>query len=377
MVLELEVFEFCVRKAGVMRVFHSLGLLVLVFSFTACRPGPIDPPFSFEVNRVEVDLSGRSLKKGSPLDQINIQELWKLSSGQDAEGRPVRIAIVGTGVDYTNPDIRNALWLNPGEYSTDRRNNQRDDSQSGYRDDVIGYDFADGDSWPYDWHGFDTFVAGILVGAGQKYPEVIGVAPNAELLVARYLNADGRGNPMDASLALRYAVDQGARVIYFNWPSGGFGDWDSMVLSALAYAGEKNVIVVTGAGNDGNQNLPALLTAPGHMGEMEHVIVVSALDGPSNLSVYTNYGRGLSDIAAPVEGSRSYLPGGELTEAIPATAIAAAYVTGVVALLSTQPGMNRVQDIRRALLQAAKLPNEGRLETLSGGSLNVAGLGRP
>lgn len=348
-----------------------LSVVVLLGALSACRPGPIDPPANLDHNRFDVNLEGVELGEESPLDRINVASLWNSTTGLDQEGKRVVIGLVGTGIDYTNSDLRNALWINNGELSDGERDNDRDDDGNGYADDLLGYDFADGDGKPYDWHGFDTFVAGLLVGSGEKHPEVRGIAPNAELLVARYLDSDGRGHPMDASLAIRYAADQGARVIYFNWPNGGFGDgWNEKVVSSIAYAGQKNAMVVMGAGNDSNQDVAAFISNQ-ELRQMEHVLIVSAQDADGKVASYSNQGRDLAEIAAPVEGSQSYTSGGYLSEALPSTSVAAAYVTGVAALLSTQPGMSRAKDVRDYLLKNAKIPESGRLEVLAGGGLYV------
>ena len=85
------------------------------------------------------------------------------------------------------------------------------------KDDIIGYDFYSGDGLPYDWHGHDTFTASLIASTAKNYQAagVVGVAPNAELMIVRYISPDGdidsMTGPIDAAASIEYAVTNGAR----------------------------------------------------------------------------------------------------------------------------------------------------------------------
>ena len=94
---------------------------------------------------------------------INIEEGWKtyLSATDNSDnGKEVIIAVIDSGIDYTHPDLKEAMWKNPGEIP----NNGIDDDNNGYIDDIYGVDFTgenqEGD--PMDTHGHGTHCAGII-----------------------------------------------------------------------------------------------------------------------------------------------------------------------------------------------------------------------
>lgn len=350
----------------------SILSLILFMSgmISACRPGPVDPPLDINFNRVDVKPSLEGLAENHPLQQIGASKMWATSSGKSKTGERVVIAAIGTGVDYTNPDIKNSLWINAGEVGEKLSNNGFDDDGNGFADDLIGFDFFSGDGNPYDWHGYDTFTAGVMVGAGLEHPEVKGLAPNASLMVLRYLGPDGRGAAMDAFMAIHYAIDNGANAIYFNWPKGGFGKEDALVIAALKAAGENNIPVAIPAGNDGNQQVPSLISS-GQLQELDNVLVVSAVGVDGKLASNTNHGIKISTIAAPEGPVMSFMMGHEVTDQIHSSAVSAAYVAASAALMSTFPGNGRASDIKAHLMKNADAERAGQLDVLSGGSLNL------
>jgi hypothetical protein len=358
------------------KILIQTTILVLGLALAACRPAQKDPPVNWDHNRVDASVKALKIAPEHPLSLIGAPDLWKKTTGKAADGSRVRIAIVGTGVDYTNPDIRDALAMNLGELSEGSRNNGMDDDQNGYADDVFGYDFFSGDGLPYDWHGHDTFVAGVIAATGRNNPNVVGVAPNAELIIARYLGSDGRygqGTGLDAVEAIGYSVQNNAKIIYFNWPQGGFDETETpLVIEALKAAGEKNVLVVTPAGNTGNQDIPAFLK---EIAKLPNVIVVAGLDGNGHIQAASNSGKFLASVAAPAVGGYSYLPGQVVSQDIRTTSVAAGYVAGAAALISTLPGRASVEKIREALLSTAvtrRLPEP--IDVLSDGALFLGSL---
>ncbi len=124
----------------------------------------------------------------------------------------VAIAVVDTGVSYFHWDLRDQLWINPGESEIDPAtgkrtcntgiaNNGQDDDSNGYTDDCRGYNFDLGNNDPADLHGHGTFVAGIA-GAGTnnaghytngKLEGIAGMSGAAAVMALRAMGADGRG----------------------------------------------------------------------------------------------------------------------------------------------------------------------------------------
>src|SRR2546430_822241 len=205
-------------------------------------------------------------EKGIDLD---IERAWQITTGS----KSVIVAILDDGFCYNHPDIRDNLWHNPGESGKDRNGfdketNAVDDDHNGYVDDLIGWDFVF-DSPDPDCHVFDgmdkTRIATYSHGLGVM--EIIGAKGNNGIGVAG-INWDvsmmllkigaqgvGRGEvdslrPERAAKAIRYAVDNGARII--NW-SGFVDNTDPKQIQTLreviAYAGKRNALIVVGAGN--------------------------------------------------------------------------------------------------------------------------------
>lgn len=359
-----------------LNVMNKLVLIGLAGIIVACRPAQKDPPIDWDRTRRDTSVKDVKIAPDHPLAIIGAPELWKKTTGKNPDGSRVKIAVVGTGVDYTNPDLRDALYLNLGELSETTRYNNMDDDGNEYPDDVFGFDFYSGDGQPYDWHGHDTFIAGIIAATGQKNKEIIGVAPNAELIIARYLGSDGRREQttgMDAAEAVFYSIKAGAKVIYFNWPEGGFGEAETpILLEVFKMAADANILIVTPAGNSSNQDVPHFLK---EAAKMPNVIVVAGLDTLGRIAPGSNSGKFLTSVAAPSMGTVSYLPGQIVSKDIRTTSVAAAYVTGAAALISTLPGMGSVEKVKGALLNTAvskALPEP--IEVLADGALYLGGL---
>jgi len=360
------------RRLGFVAV--SFGFLVFL---NACQPGPVDPPLDMKWVRQDVETKNIEVKDDSPLAEMNIPAMWARTSGKDRDQNRVKIALIGTGIDYTNPDLRNSLWQNVGELGEQKSNNGFDDDGNGYDDDVIGFDFFSGDGRPYDWHGHDTFTAALIGASGKKNAAVVGVSPNADLMVLRYMGGDGDMNPIDAFFALLYAVDNGAKVAYFNYPKGGFPkietfwgesiDYGEMIFLALQYAQKANVLVVIPAGNDSNSDVSAFIKDE-RLQQLDNVLVVAGLGRDGSILPWSNSGVKLASIAAPAEGMLSFFPGSFVSDGMSTTSVAAAYATGAAALISNLPGFGRAKDIRSKLLRSIKAtPN--RIPVLSGGPL--------
>ncbi|MDB5038080.1 MAG: protease [Bacteriovoracaceae bacterium] len=355
------------------RLINSLTLILLTV-IVACKPAQKDPELNFNHNRLDAKVDGLKIEAENPLTKMGVTDLWKKTTGKSADGNRVTIALVGTGIDYTIPDLRDALWINMGEYSEQNRNNGVDDDGNGYVDDVIGYDFFSGDARPYDWNGHDTFTASIIAATGRENSKIVGVAPNAQIMIARYIGPNGSGKGLDAVEAVTYAINNKAKIIYFNWPEGGFNAMETpLVVAAFKAAGEKNILVVTPAGNSGNHAVPAFIQLAARL---PNVVVVAGLDQTGKIKATSNSGRNLALTAAPSVGAFGYLPGGSISQDIQTTSVAAAYVTGAAALLSTLPEMTSVQKLKAALLAASgsRKANAELIDVLSGGALDLAGL---
>ena len=100
---------------------------------------------------------------------IDATEAWDIFAGS----KQTVVAVIDTGVMYTHPDLRDNMWVNPGEFP----GNNIDDDGNGYIDDVYGaapgVAVNNGNPMDFDAHG--THVAGIIGAKGNNDRGVAGV----------------------------------------------------------------------------------------------------------------------------------------------------------------------------------------------------------
>ena len=112
---------------------------------------------------------------------------------------------------------------------------------------------------------------------------MIGVAPQAKLMIIKVLDDKGAGTTGALAEGIRYAAANGARII--NCSLGGDQN-DPRMTAAVKAAGEANALVVGSAGNDGRDidthpNYPAAIPA-------RNLVAVAATDpddGPRHLEL--------------------------------------------------------------------------------------------
>ncbi|MCO5724177.1 S8 family peptidase [Robiginitalea marina] len=205
-------------------------------------------------------------------------------------------------------------------------------------------------------HG--THVAGIIAAERGNGLGVDGVADYVQLMSVRMV-PDGDEYDKDVALGIRYAVDNGARVINASFGKS-FSPNSEWVFEALKYAASKNVLFVHAAGNDGldlddpeNANFPNDQVATGPE-IADNVITVGSLDqtyGSEMVSSFSNYGASNVDVFAPGGGIYSTMPGGEY-EFQGGTSMAAPAVSGIAALiLSRFPQLTAAQ-VKKIIMQS-------------------------
>jgi len=226
------------------------------------------------------------------LSLINAEESWVISKGEG-----VKIAVIDTGVNYNHPDLIQNIYINENEIPK----NGIDDDGNGFIDDVYGWDFVHGDAFPFDDQGHGTHVAGLAASG------VAGVAPKAQIIPIKGLNAFGGGDIASLAAAIMYSVDIGADII--NMSLGGtHPSFEIGLKLAMDYAEEKGVIVVAAAGNghpvfgmpmdnDLSPVYPATM-------KNKNIIAVAATDKNHSLTEYSNYGKKSVHIAAPGGSSK-------------------------------------------------------------------------
>lgn len=219
---------------------------------------------------------------------IDSATAWEITRGT---GKTV-VAVIDTGIDWTHPDLKDNIWRNGGEIP----NNGKDDDRNGYVDDIRGWDFVEYDKNPMDEHGHGTHVAGIIGADGNNGKGVAGVSWNVQLMPLRVLDKNGSGYTSDIIQAVYYAVNNGATISNNSY---GGASYSQAMEDAIVYARNRNHIFVAAAGNDG-ANLNYEPDFPASYGQyLDNVVVVGATNDKDKLAGWSNYGKGIVDIAAP------------------------------------------------------------------------------
>ena len=226
------------------------------------------------------------------LTAVHAELAWSIGTGSGAV-----VAVIDSGVDGSHPD------LTAGMVSGKNTRNDRGD-----------YSAPDSDN-----NGHGTHVAGIIAARANNGKGIAGVAPEAQIMPVKVLDADGSGWMADVIEGIVWAADHGADVI--NMSLGG-PDADFSA-AAVQYAQSRGVVVVAAAGNEGSTQAMYPAALPG-------VVSVSALDDSGAVDNYSNTGESI-DIAAPGRRSSRRYPVGY--QSMSGTSMAAPHVAGVAALI--------------------------------------------
>lgn len=313
--------------------------------------------------------------------------LADLNTLEEADRNPFLMKILsgGSNVTEVNEQLEGGLKYYGSQVNTmynldfDGRTATGDDAYD-ITDVPYGNAFTIG-SIEDEMHG--THVSGIALATRDNGKGMNGVAKNVKLLSVRTV-PDGDEYDKDVALAIRYAVDNGAKVINMSFGKS-YSPNAEWVYDALKYAASKDVLLVHAAGNDHknidkSDNFPT--DAPDKVEEIvDNVITIGAMTRNYNedlVASFSNYGKLNVDLFAPGLEIYSTVPKNEYIS-IQGTSMAAPEVAGVAALIrSYYPELSAPQ-VKRILMNSGikvdlnvKLPGgEGKLVPFS--DLSVSG----
>lgn len=295
---------------------------------------------------------------------IKASQAWSISMGS----KDVVVAIIDTGIDKNHPDLKNNLWINPGESGRDKSGRDKstngiDDDQNGFIDDVHGYNFVSNNSDLTDNHGHGTHVAGIVGAEGGNSIGISGVAPKVSLMVLKYYDPKSAGNDnlRNTIKAIQYAVKMKAHIINY---SGGGLDFSREEFEAVKMAKEEGILFVAAAGNE-KSNSDKQPYFPANY-PLDNIISVTAINPQGKVLQSSNFGENSVHLAAPGEAIYSTLPGNKYG-LMTGTSQATAFVSGVAALIKASNGEFNYQAIRKQILATGNQSEElfGKAKTAS------------
>lgn len=184
-------------------------------------------------------------------------------------------------------------------------------------------------------HG--THVSGIVAASRDNGVGMNGVANNVKIMAVRTV-PDGDEYDKDVALAIRYAVDNGAKVINTSFGKG-YSPKVQWVYDAIKYAAEKDVLIVNAAGND-SKDIDVEVTYPNDTPDMvneisDNFLTIGAISSSYDKNLpasFTNYGKMNVDIFAPGVAIYSTTPENEY-QYKPGTSMASPAVAGIAALI--------------------------------------------
>ncbi|MFB7214528.1 type VII secretion-associated serine protease mycosin [Streptomyces sp. NPDC056255] len=261
---------------------------------------------------------GSKMYAGRPwsLQRVLMDELWKQSTGKG-----VRVAVIDTGVDIKNPQLKGAVDTRSG------RNFMRKDIK-----DENGNKIERGnENGTTDTVGHGTKVAGIIAAREVKGTGFTGLAPDATIIPIQQNDAEGHGTAQTLADAITYAADVAhADVINISQDTAKAVLPEGALKTAVDAALAKEIVIVASAGNDGlggniKKTYPA--SFPG-------VLAVAASDRNNERAAFSQSGDFVG-VAAPGVDMISTVPGGGHC-ADNGTSFSAPYVAGVAALIKAK-----------------------------------------
>lgn len=319
------------RTAAALLTAATLTGLLAAPAAASAAPGPNSPrPDAWALDGSgECTFPMKKQIEGTPwpLQRVLLDELW-----QHTKGKGVRVAVIDTGVDDVNPQLREAVDAKAGKdfLKPDKNNPGFGDEKRGKTDGTV------------DEVGHGTKVAGIIAARPGKGTGFVGLAPEATIIPIRQNDEKNSGDSDTMAKAIDWAVAKDAHVINISQDTTKTLKADSPMAVSIAKAIEKKIVVVASAGNDGmdgklKNTYPAAF--PG-------VLAVASSDRNNERAAFSQPGTFVG-VAAPGVDMVSTVPGGGQC-VDNGTSFSAPYVAGVAALLRARyPEWSAAQIVTR------------------------------
>lgn len=234
-------------------------------------------------------LTGLTETQDWGLNLLNVPSLWRTAAGQG-----IKVAVLDTGIALDHPDLMDSV--------------------------IEAKDFTNSPQGVDDIQGHGTHCAGIIA-ARQNTTGIVGVAPQAELLIAKVLGDNGSGSGEAIVGGIRWAIEQGADIISMSLGA----QTDIPEIHDEIKAGlVQGAFFVCAAGNDALNHVD-------YPAAYDETIAVGSINKQQVLSDFSSIGPEVT-IVAPGEDILSTYPPKTYAR-LSGTSMAAPFVSGVVALI--------------------------------------------
>jgi subtilisin family serine protease len=333
--------------------------------------------------RLDQYKKAESILKAAGVAEITVEAVRALQSSDEAVlvAKKDMLALLANGL--TEDRINTILERYQGQL--DYQYNENFDPRG-----IVGDNYANPNERIYgnnDVIGADAFhgthVSGIIAAARDNNIGIKGVATNVKIMAVRVVpNGDERDK--DVANGIRYAVDNGARIINMSFGKA-YSPYKKVVDEAVRYAESKGVLLVHAAGNDSKNNdlKPSFPTREDKVQKRDfnnwlEICATSYKKGVNLPAGFTNYGKLTVDTCAPGVNLLSTIPDNKYGNAS-GTSMASPVTAGVAALvLSFDPSMNADQLKALLLDTSRRYPNlkvnlPGSVDTVLFSSLSTTG----
>lgn len=241
---------------------------------------------NFNLNRIEIVESLEGLPEQDwGLEVINTREAWKKTKGEG-----VKVAIMDTGIDMNHSDLT---------YNIKQKINMFEKSHN-----------------VSDEYGHGTHVAGLIAGKHT------GVAPNAELYIAKVLNNDGLGSMGHVLDGITFAINCEVDILCISL--GSPYEIPLIIQERITQAYNSGITIVCATGNSGHNEVQ-------YPSFMDEVIAVGGIDKDLKRAHFSNYGKKL-DVMAPAVNILSTFKDNKFAR-MTGTSTASPLVAGAIALI--------------------------------------------
>jgi len=317
-----------------------------------------------------------AIKPSTQQEAMAMQVLAQVANDPQVAGKPaseVKTYMEGQmkeALDYFTPQAEKGYNLD-----FDPRKEIVGDNYDDYSEKKYGNNHYEG---PDAKHG--THVAGIIAGLANGSEPQYGVASRVAKIMTVRAVPDGDERDKDVANAIRYAVDNGAKILNMSFGKP-VSPGKNVVWDAFKYAESKGVLLVKAAGNE-NEDIAEHQYFPTNFKStsdekpfISNMIVVGSNTNDANAlkSSFSNYDKKMVDVFAPGSEIYSTVPDGKY-EYLQGTSMASPVVAGASAVLLAYMPNLKPEQIIESLVKTTNASTNNGFENLSrsAGVIDVA-----